>query len=93
MKSKKWAIVRLISLLLAAAFVFFVRMWWPYSSFMKIFCVSALVITAGIHLIAMRCPHCGSVGKLPCRLFSKTCGKCRKCRELIYWKECIEVDI
>ena len=93
MKSKKWAIVRLSAVLVALAFVLIVRIYWPNNTFLKILCLSVLAITAGAHLIAMCCPHCGSVGRLPCHLFSKTCGRCRKCGELIYWKECLEVDI
>ena len=93
MKSKKWAIIRFVALIAAVAFVFIIRIYWPHNTSLKILCISMLAITTGIHLIAMRCPHCGSIGKLPCRLFSKTCGRCRKCKELIHWKECIKIDI
>lgn len=93
MKSKKWAIVRGCILVAVCAFVVYVAFCWPYHILTKILCISLVAITAFAHLCAMYCPHCGAIGKLPCHLFSKTCGRCRECKKLVYWKECVEVDI
>ena len=93
MKSKIWAIVRAIACLAATVFVIYVAFFQPNNALLKILSIAALAVAVFAHGLAMCCPHCGSFLTLPCHLFSKTCGRCRKCGELVHWKESLEVDI
>ena len=93
MKSKKWVVVRLLTVIATLVFVFYAFIYWSNYQFMRILYLLVLAIPLIIHLIAMYCPHCGAIGKLRCNLLSKKyCGRCKKCGELVYWKEYGDTD-
>lgn len=91
MKSKKWAILRLLTVVIALVSWLYVGFCCPNNLIARRVCFFVLAASLTIHLCAMYCPHCGTIGKLPCNLLSKkTCGRCKRCGELVYWKDSLD---
>ena len=87
MLSRKWAIIRFIAVLAAGIWIVCVYLFCPNNILQWVLSVLSCVIALLWHLLTMECPHCGHLGTVRCNPFSETCGRCRNCGKIVYWKE------
>ena len=86
MKSKLSVILQKASVLLSAIGYLISVVALPSNSVLRIGLLILLSVSCGWHVINTKCPHCGRVGGLKPKPFTKDAGKCIHCGELVEYK-------